>query len=183
LEGERTMPYIFDQEDESHQDYEIWKRAEEDGLDKDGVPRSLFEYEEPWEARTTVLSFSETPGPVILSRDQLLRQASSLTADCRALGIKRVFGSYDGGSDESFTYFEGIEMRDGRTFAAESVRDETRGVDCAQLVEDAAHALMGGFDSGPFILHGVLTIDFDACTITDEKNPDIVFGDKKPWEI
>jgi hypothetical protein len=118
-----------------------------------------------------------------------LWKVSMLTAPCRALGIKRVFGSYDGGGDESFTYFRGVEMRDGRVITAESLREEeslrreVQGVDCEQLVWNAAAALMGSYDAGEFILHGVLIIDFDACTITDEKNADVVFGEKMPWEV
>jgi hypothetical protein len=112
-----------------------------------------------------------------------LWKVSTLTARCRALGVKRVYGSYDGGNDESFTSFHGIMMRDGRVIAAELAREDTRGIDCDRLVENAAHALMGGFDAGNFQLHGVLTIDVDASTITDEKNADVVFGNKKPWEV
>jgi hypothetical protein len=42
---------------------------------------------------------------------------------------------------------------------------------------------MGTFDAGEFVVHGVLVIDFDACTITDEKNADVIFGNKMPWEV
>jgi hypothetical protein len=112
-----------------------------------------------------------------------LWKVARMTVPCRALGVKRVFGSFDGGGDESFTYFKAVEMRDGRVIPADELQREVRGVDCEHLVENAAQALMGGFDAGSFKLHGVLTIDFDACTITDETNADVVFGDKKPWEI
>ncbi len=112
-----------------------------------------------------------------------LWKVSGLTASCRALGVRRVFGSYDGGGDESFTYFRAVEMSDGRVIAAEPFRNEAGRIDCDQLIENAAAALMGSFDAGEFVLHGVLTIDFDACTITDEKNADVVFGDKMPWEV
>jgi hypothetical protein len=112
-----------------------------------------------------------------------LWKVSRLTAAYRALGVKRVFGSYDGGGDESFTYFRGVEMRDGRVIRPASLPEEMRAIDDGQLVEDAAAALMGTFDAGEFVLHGVLIIDFDACTITDEKNADVIFGDKMPWEV
>jgi hypothetical protein len=172
---------------------------------------SLFRYVQPWQANVTVLPFPETPGPepespqpspcgsppaskpgffarlfgqkAAPAAETPLRKVSTLTATCRALGVKRVFGSYDGGGDESFTYFDGVEMSDGRVIKANSLGREARGIDCNQLVEDAVSALMGGFDAGPFILHGVVIIDFDACTITDEKNADVVLGDKKPWEV
>src|SRR5262249_16024436 len=96
---------------------------------------------------------------------------------------KRVFGSYDGGGDESFTYFNGIEMSDGRAISAELLRGEAGGIDCERLVEDAAFALMGRFDAGNFQLHGVVIIDFDTCRITDERDADVVFGHKMPWEV
>jgi hypothetical protein len=141
---------------------------------------------------------------------------SVLAARCRALGLRRVFGIYDGGGDESFTDFRGIEMNDGRVITAaelgipdtalrrdtmlqdglfsharaEVQRSDALAAsalvsveDAGQLVESAAAALMGAFDAGEFALHGVLIIDVGACTITDEKNFDVVFGDKKPWEI
>jgi hypothetical protein len=104
------------------------------------------------------------------------------TAAYRALGVRRVFSSYDGGGDESFTYFRGVEMSNGRVIRPASLPEEMRGIDHGLLVENAAAALMGNFDAGEFALHGVLIIDFDACTITDEKNADVVFGDKMPWE-
>jgi hypothetical protein len=173
--------------------------------------QSLFKYVRPWHANVTILPFLETPGskpefpqpspdgsppvskPGFFARlfgqktppaaETPLRKVSRLTAECRALGVKRVFGSYDGGGDESFTYFDGVEMSDGRVIKANSLGREARGIDCGQLVEDAVSALMGRFDAGPFILHGVVIVDFDACTITDEKNADVVLGDKKPWEV
>jgi hypothetical protein len=200
---------------------------------------SLFSYIEPSVAETTVLAFSETPGPEPevprraafnprrapkpgffarlfgakappveetpqptpeqmfesyqaeqkAAAAQELWEVSRLTAPCRALGVKRVFASYDGGGDESFTYFRGVEMSDGHVLTADSLRqeeprrEEVQGIDFEPLVEHAAAALMGSFDAGEFILHGVLIIDFDACTITDEKNADVVFGGKMPWEV
>jgi hypothetical protein len=226
------MPYFFDEEDETYWPDEYRKRFEADDWDFK-VPKSLFKYVEPWQARTTVLSFSETPGPepriperipyprdvtparsqgflarlfgtkpapaetLQPSREQWLEnfrkiedatcvhalwKVARMTVPCRVLGVKRVFGSFDGGGDESFTHFLAIETRDGRVVAAGELQSEVRGIDCDQLVDDAAQALMGGFDAGSFKLHGMLTIDFDACTVTDERNADVVFGEKKPWE-
>src|SRR5262249_55401974 len=103
-----------------------------------------------------------------------LWKVSRLTATCRALGVKRVFGRYDGGGDESFAYFSGIEMSDGRMISKELLRNEAAGVPCDELVENAVAALMGNFSAGEFSLYGVVTIDFDACTITDEKNRYVV---------
>lgn len=168
-------------------------------------PISLFKYVEPWTAMTAVLRFPETPGPrpqaekadpapTRLPPEQLLEKfqkeqkylselalwnLSTMTAKCRASGIRRVFGGYDGGGDESFARFRSIEMSDGRAISAELIdeeTEETKGIDCSQLIEHAAFALMGGHDAGEFLLRGALVIDFDACTITDEKDVDVVFG-------
>ncbi len=112
-----------------------------------------------------------------------LWKVSGLTATCRALGVKRVFGSYDGGGDESFTYYHGMEMRDGCAISEELLRKVAEDIDCRELVENAVCALMGSFDAGEFILHGAVVIDFDACTITDEKDAGVVFGDKTTWRL
>ncbi len=171
----------------------------------DGPPVSLFKYIEPWQANAAVLPFPDTPGPepelpqrTAYSQENWLEnfrreqnkasahalwEVSGRTATCRAAGVKRIFGRYDGGGDESFTYFDGVEMRDGRVVTAELFSREARGIDCGQVVEKAVSALMATFDAGEFILHGVVIVDFDACTITDEKNADVVFGNKMPWEV
>jgi hypothetical protein len=164
---------------------------------------SLFKYVEPWIARATVLQFPETPGPQPkapsakpapqpLSPQQLLSEfeekqrhaaesalwkLSSMTAKCRAAGIKRVFGGYDGGGDESFTHCRSIEMNDGRLVSAATSGAKVNGIDCERLIEHAAFALMGSFDAGEFVLRGALVIDFNACTITDERDADEVFGE------
>jgi len=97
---------------------------------------------------------------------------SARVAKFRAAGVKRVVGAYDGGGDESFTHLRSVEMNDGRVIFDVG----NWGLDYQGLIEDAASAIMGSFDAGEFMLRGVLTIDFDACTITDEKNADAVFG-------
>jgi hypothetical protein len=192
------MPYYVGAGDPEWDEYST--RAEVEG----DPPISLFKYVEPWTAMTAVLRFPETPGPrpeakkadpaspKRLSTKQLIEkfeqeqkhvselalwELSSATAKCRAGGIKRVFGGYDGGGDESFAHFRRIEMSDGRVIPAEVVREETKGIDCFQLIEHAAFALMGLHDAGEFVLRGAVVIDFDACTITDEKDIDVVFSE------
>jgi hypothetical protein len=107
-----------------------------------------------------------------------LWKVSGMTAPCRAAGVKLVFGSYDGGNDESFTHVHGAAMNDGHTIGPDELRKMSRAADYDGLVDDAVSALMGSFGAGPFVLRGAVIIDFDACTITDEKNADVVFGDK-----
>ena len=103
-----------------------------------------------------------------------LWRVSAATANFRALGVKRVIGTYDGGGDESFTYCQFAEMIDGRRVRFHGVQGP--GAAFEGLIDDAATAIMGGFDAGEFILRGALTIDFEACTITDEKDRAIVVG-------
>jgi hypothetical protein len=192
----QNMPYYVGAGEPEWDEYLIMA---EDDIEP---PISLFKYVEPWTAKTTVLQFPETPGPQPTAenaepaRQQLspqqsfekfekeqrfasalaLWRLSSMTAKCRANGIKRVFGGYDGGGDEGFTHFRSLEMSDGRVISADMIRGEAKGINCEQLIEDAAFALMGSFDAGEFVLRGAVVIDFDACTITDESDADVVFG-------
>jgi hypothetical protein len=176
------MPYYIDEEMPGWEEY--WKREETGGE----APVSLFTYIEPWQAGT-VLRFPDTPGPEPKPPQRgsysdeadsahALWKVSGLTAKCRALGVKRIFGSYDGGNDESFTSYHSIELSDSRLLTEELLRKLAEDVDCEQLVEDAVAALMGSYGAGPFVLHGAVVIDFEACTITDEKDVNVVFGDK-----
>jgi hypothetical protein len=167
-------------------------------------PEPAYKYVDPWQAKATVLRFAATPGPEPeMAQDagvleemrevsiHALWEVSSMTAICRDLRVRRVFGSYDGGGDESFTHYQGVEMSDGRVIPAspdlrtmaDSLHGEPRGIDYDELVENAVAALMGHFGIGPYTLYGVVIVDFDACTITDQKNIDVVLGDKMPWEV
>ena len=110
-----------------------------------------------------------------------LGKVSGSTAVCRKAGVKRIFGSYDGGGDESFTHLHGAQMNDGRVIDPDELRKTVRAAD--ELLDNAVSAIMGTFDAGEFALHGAVIIDFEACTITDEKNADVVFGDKVVWGV
>jgi hypothetical protein len=74
-------------------------------------------------------------------------------------------------------------MNDGRVIEPDELRKTAQAVDYDRLVDNAVSALMGAFDAGEFVLRGAVIIDFDACTITDEKNADVVFGEKVVWRI
>jgi hypothetical protein len=104
-----------------------------------------------------------------------LWEVASVAAHCRRLGYVRAFGRYDGDGDGQFTSCEAIVARDGARLEGPALRPDSAGVDGGRLVEQAVAALMGRFDAGPFLLRGAVGIDFDACTITDEQDPDIVF--------
>ena len=189
------MPYIISAGDPEWDEYLTIVE------DDPEPPISLFQYAEPWTAKTAVLQFPETPGPrpevrnadaapTQLSPEQLfekfekeqkyvselaLWKLSSMTAKCRASGITLVLGGYDGGGDESFTHLRSIEMGDGRVISVVSIPSGIRDIDYGQLIEHAAFALVGRHDAGEFVLRGAVVIDFDACTITDEKDIDLVF--------
>ncbi|MGO9546511.1 MAG: hypothetical protein ACLPPF_17165 [Rhodomicrobium sp.] len=192
-------------------------------------PQTLLKYVEPWEAKTTVVSFSETPGrepevppeipypfapsgnrehkPGLMARllgrkstpmapqvqispkeyweswrqrqsalcAHEMWKVSKMAAQCRTLSVKRIYGRYDGGGDESFTYLFGAEMNDGRKVAPDAL-PKGSGVDFEQLFETAIFAIMGSYDAGEFVLRGAAIVDFAACTVTDERNADVVFG-------
>jgi len=92
--------------------------------------------------------------------------------------------------DQDFTHWQGVELSDGLVIAAAQhrrtmaalVHGEPPDIDCEELVQHAVCALIGPFGTGHGPLCGVVTIDFDAGTITDENNADVVLGDRMPWE-
>ncbi len=185
------MPYYIGEDMPEWDEYREW---EDTGPGRGEEPVSLFKYVEPWQAQAAVLPFPDTPGPepdFLDSPEHALWKVSGMAATCRAMGVKRVFGSYDGGGDESFTHYQGVEMSDGRAIpASETLRTmadllhgEPRGIDYDEMVENAVFALMDdSFGIGSLTLRGVLIIDLDACTITDEKSADVVLGNKMPWD-
>jgi hypothetical protein len=107
-----------------------------------------------------------------------LWKVSATAAGCRALGVKRIYASYDGGGGESFINFDAAEMNDGRMAGRPALQKEGGSIDFDQLAEDAVFAIMGNFDEGQFTLRGAAVIDFEACTITDEKDERVVFRDE-----
>jgi hypothetical protein len=94
----------------------------------------------------------------------------------RNMGVRRVFGAYDGGNDESFAHPRGIEMRNGEWISAERAQALLSHERLEALIEHAANVIMGRHDAGPFVLRGALAIDVEACTITDERDSDKEFG-------
>jgi hypothetical protein len=109
-----------------------------------------------------------------------LWEVAGIAAQGRRRGYAGAFGRYDGGGDAQFTSCEAIVRRDGARLEGAALRAETASVDGERLVEQAVAALMGRFDAGPFLLRGAVRIDFDACTIIDEQDPDIVFPEAAP---
>ena len=172
------MPYIFGEWMPGWDEY--WEQK--DGRSgEEPPPASLYEYDLPWETKAAMrLSPGEIDEAFCAN---LLWNLSRLAAQCRDLGVKRVFGSYDHESDERLTHFTGIEMRDSRVITAGKLGRKLKGAG-KTLVDVAVTALMGDYyrEDG-FELYGVVTIDVDACTVTDEKNADVVFGKKMPWEV
>ncbi|RTL73234.1 MAG: hypothetical protein EKK41_00630 [Hyphomicrobiales bacterium] len=118
---------------------------------------------------------------------QALVRVAHWAAAFRALGVSRVLMRYDGGNDEGFIHFEAFELADGRRLAwKEEGASEVarRAVEAAgrpandrafedyghlEILVDAAIAFMGpGFGTGPYEMFGAITIDCEACTLTDE---------------
>jgi hypothetical protein len=112
-----------------------------------------------------------------------LWEVSTKMAACLAAGVKRVFGSYDGGGDESFTHITAVQLSDGKIIAPGDFDKKIRSLAPEALIEKAVFGVMARFDAGEFCLRGAVIIDFEACTITDEANADIVFGEKTLWDL
>jgi hypothetical protein len=109
--------------------------------------------------------------------EHALWKLSAMVAPFRAAGVARILGSYDGGGDESFTYFQFVEMNDGRRIDCNGLDENGLSqIGLEELIEQATMALMGSYGAGEFSLHGALTVDVAACTITDEKDAATVFA-------
>jgi hypothetical protein len=126
--------------------------------------------------------------------EEALERVAVWAAAFRAAGVRRVLIRYDGGNDEGFTHFEAFEMADGRRLTrrdagastvvrtaiqATGDKPDTSGFKkygYLEILDDAAVALLGpGFGTGPFEMFGAITVDCEACTITDEKDPSRAF--------
>jgi hypothetical protein len=127
--------------------------------------------------------------------EEALERVAIWAAAFRAAGVRRVLMRYDGGNDEGFTHFEALEMTDGSCLAKQDIRarnvvraaveattgdkPDTDGFEkygYLEILDDAAVAFLGpGFGTGPFEMFGAITIDCEACTITDEKDPSRAF--------
>lgn len=123
--------------------------------------------------------------------EEALERVAVTAAALRENGVRKLLLRYDGGNDEGFTHFEALEMADGRRLTkgdAEAVKAigaavkaidgdsgdtadfETYGY--LEMLDDAAIAFLGpGFGTGPFEMYGAITIDCEACTMTDEADP------------
>jgi hypothetical protein len=110
-----------------------------------------------------------------------LWEFNNATKARRDMGIKRVIGSYDGGNDESFTNFQSVELNDGSRFGPANLPAHLKVETFQAIIDQAVDILMGSYGEGPFDLRGAVTVDFETCTITDEKDRDIVFQYKPGW--
>jgi hypothetical protein len=126
--------------------------------------------------------------------EEALERVAVWAAAFRSGGVRRVLIRYDGGNDEGFTHFEELEMADGRRLtkqdpaardlirhAVEATGDRANLDDFEKhgyldILDDAAVAFLGpGFGTGPYEMFGAITVDCEACTMTDEKDPDRTF--------
>ncbi len=132
--------------------------------------------------------------------DAALLRVAALAAALREAGVCRLLIRYDGGNDEGFTYFEAVEMADGRRLTGEdrtarkvvaaalrTVHGDSSDIDRFERdagsfvpFDDAAIAFLGpGFGTGPFFMFGAITIDCEACLMTDDADPVRAFGPER----
>lgn len=130
---------------------------------------------------------------------EALERVAEWAAAFRAVGVRRVLMHYDGGNDEGFVHFDAFEMADGRRLAwkddgasevarrAAEAAGHTADVSVFQdyghldILLDAAIAFLGpGFGTGPYEMFGAITIDCEACTLTDETDPSRTHPDQAP---
>lgn len=123
---------------------------------------------------------------------------AAITPAFRAAGIKAARCRYDGGNDEGFSYFEHYLSAAGEEVSPDVVAQRLAATDIgarlralhpdrtavptgAELGEEIAleGAVMlngTGYGNGPYLMYGAFTVDFDACTLTDDPqaapNPD-----------
>jgi len=126
--------------------------------------------------------------------EEALERVAVWAAAFRAAGVRRVLVRYDGGNDEGFTHLDALEMADGSCLtvqdaqtrdlvrvAIEATGDKPNTNDFEkyrylEILDDVAVAFLGpGFGTGPYEMFGAITIDCEACTITDEKDPSRAF--------
>ncbi len=119
-------------------------------------------------------------------------------------GAKHVYCRYDGGNDEGFAWLDHVATHTGEKLSGKDIAARLTGrglasrmaaagllyappddADVAFLQSlvadgfaiDCALLLLGsGFGTGPFYLYGAFTVDLEACTITDDRNADLVVG-------
>jgi hypothetical protein len=133
-------------------------------------------------------------------QDDSRRFLAAVTVAMRAAGVKSAYGHYNGGNDEGFSNFgrfmsasgSALELQDvtarlAKTDLASRLAafrpDRAYGGEAGVLGEEIAEVcsvlLLGsGYGNGPFLMYGGFTIDFDACTITDDPaaEPEAVYG-------
>jgi hypothetical protein len=126
--------------------------------------------------------------------EEALERVAVWAAAFRSAGVRQVLMRYNGGNDEGFSEFEALVMADGSRLTEQDpttgdfvrVAMATAGVKVdlggfanygyLDIFDDAAVALLGpGYGTGPYEMFGAITIDCEACTITDEKDPNRAF--------
>jgi hypothetical protein len=126
--------------------------------------------------------------------EEALESVAIWAAAFRAAGVRRVLIRYDGGNDEGFTHFEALELADGSRLTRQDARardvvraaieatgdklqtNEFEKYGYLEILADAVVAFLGpGFGTGEYEMFGAITVDCEACTITDEKDPSRAF--------
>jgi hypothetical protein len=117
---------------------------------------------------------------------------AAITPALRAAGVSAAYCRYDGGNDEGFSYFGHYLSSTGEVLELDAVTarlattdmrarlqalhsDRKAAPTAADLGEEIAleGAVMlngSGYGNGPYMLYGAFTVDFNACTISDDPN-------------
>lgn len=132
-------------------------------------------------------------------RQRLL--ATSVPA-LRELGVRQLYGRYDGGGDEGFSWLDHAVLADGADLdaaalvqqlaeqkfldrlVAHGVKERHKSssdrhqiasfVDNWLCMEFAMMLLGGSYGAGEYVMYGAFTVDLDACTVTDDRAADPV---------
>ncbi|QPF93401.1 hypothetical protein [Bradyrhizobium commune] len=120
----------------------------------------------------------------------------------RALGVKQLYGRYDGGNDEGFSWLDNALMRDGTRIDADTLAqrlmeqkfldeltakgvmkriDRTSELDQVRsfirdwMCTEWANLLLGGsYGTGEYVMYGAFVVDLDDCTVIDDPKADPV---------
>lgn len=116
----------------------------------------------------------------------------------RALGVKQLYGRYDGGNDEGFSWLDNALLHDGTRIDADALaqrlmdqkfldlliargvikridrmseRDQVRSFVHDWMCTEWATLLLGeSYGTGEYVMYGAFVVDLDDCTVTDDPN-------------
>lgn len=118
----------------------------------------------------------------------------------RALGVRQLYGRYDGGNDEGFSWLDNALLRDGTRIDADALAqrlmelkfldqltaggvmkrvdrmselDQLRSFIRDWMCTEWATLLLGGsYGAGEYVMFGAFVVDLDDCTVVDDPKAD-----------